>query len=98
MQIAQENQKSYNYAKDIMQNWLTKGIKTLDDVAAEQKQCQNRKVRYTRKQKKNEIKPYWDKETEQTEQTEQPATDSGEDILSEFRNLVDGFKTDTQEE
>lgn len=98
MQIAQENQKSYNYAKGIMQNWLTKGIKTLDDVAAEQKQFQNRKVPYNRTQKKDEIKPYWMKETQETEQSEQPSTDSSEDLLSEFRSLMDEFKTDSQEE
>ena len=98
MQIAQENQKSYNYAKGIMQNWLTKGIKTLDDVAAEQKQFQNRKVPYNRTQKKDEIKPYWTKETQETEQSEQPSTDSSEDLLSEFRSLMDEFKTDSQEE
>ena len=99
MQIAQENQKSYNYAKGIMQNWLTKGIKTLDDVEAEQRQFQKNKVPFSRKQKKDEIKPYWAKETEETEQTEQSAVDdSGEDILSEFRSLMDEFKTDSQEE
>ena len=95
MQIAQENSKNYNYAKGIMQNWLTKGIKTLEDVTAEQKQFQNRKVPYNRKQKKDEIKPYWAKETqdnEKNEQTEQPAVDNGEDLLSEFRSLIDGFK------
>ncbi|MGX7104104.1 phage replisome organizer N-terminal domain-containing protein [Globicatella sanguinis] len=92
MQIAQENQKSYNYAKGIMQNWLTKGIKTLDDVAAEQKAYQKNEVPYGRKQKKDEIKPYWAKETEEAEQTKQPATDNGEDLLSEFRSLMDGFK------
>ena len=101
MQIAQENQKSYNYAKGIMQNWLTKGIKTLDDVAAEQKQFQNRKVPFSRKQKKDEIKPYWAKETQETEQTEQAsqqkADDNGEDLLSEFRSLMDEFKEDQEE-
>lgn len=99
MQIAQENSKNYNYAKGIMQNWLTKGIKALDDVAAEQKQFQNRKVPYNRKQKKDEIKPYWAKDTqsnEQTEQTEQSSTDTGEELLSEFRSLMDEFKGDTQ--
>ncbi|MGX7105603.1 phage replisome organizer N-terminal domain-containing protein [Globicatella sanguinis] len=99
MQIAQENQKSYNYAKGIMQNWLTKGIKTLDDVAAEQKQFQNRKVPYNRKQKKDEIKPYWTKDTADTEQaSQQTVVDSGEDILSEFRSLIDEFKDDSKEE
>ena len=102
MQIAQENQKSYNYAKGIMQNWLTKGIKTLDDVAAEQKAYQKNKVPYGRKQKKDEIKPYWAKETEETEHTEQASQqtvdDSGEDILSEFRSLIDGFKDDSKGE
>lgn len=98
MQIAQENQKSYNYAKGIMQNWLTKGIKTLEDVEAEQRQFQKNKVPFSRKQKKDEIKPYWAKETEETEQTEQTEIDSGEDILSEFRSLIDEFKTDSQEE
>ena len=91
MQIAQENSKNYNYAKGIMQNWLTKGIKTLDDVAAEQKAYQKNKVPYGRKQKKDEIKPYWAKETQETEQNEQP-TDDGADLLSEFRSLMDGFK------
>lgn len=98
MQIAQENNKNYNYAKGIMQNWLTKGIKTLDDVAAEQKQFQNRKVPFSRKQKKDEIKPYWAKETQETEHNEQPTTDNGEELLSEFRSLMDEFKTDSQEE
>ncbi len=102
MQIAQENSKNYNYAKGIMQNWLTKGIKTLDDVEAEQRQFQKNKVPFSRKQKKDEIKPYWAKETEETEQTEQASQqtvdDSGEDLLSEFRSLMDGFKTDSQEE
>ena len=101
MQIAQENQKSYNYAKGIMQNWLTKGIKTLDDVEAEQRQFQKNKVPFSRKQKKDELKPYWAKETqdnEKNEQTEQPATDNGEDLLSEFRSLMDGSKDDSKEE
>lgn len=97
MQIAQENQKSYNYAKGIMQNWLTKGIKTLDDVAAEQKAYQKNKVPYGRKQKKDEIKPYWTKETEETEQTEQTEIDSGEDLLSEFRSLMDEFKEESDD-
>ena len=102
MQIAQENNKNYNYAKGIMQNWLTKGIKTLDDVEAEQRQFQKNKVPFSRKQKKDEIKPYWAKETEDNEQTEQASQqtvdDSGEDILSEFRSLIDGFKDDSKEE
>lgn len=100
MQIAQENQKSYNYAKGIMQNWLTKGIKTLDDVEAEQRQFQKNKVPFSRKQKKDEIKPYWAKETqdnEKNEQTEQPATDNGEDLLSEFRSLMDEFKEESDD-
>ena len=97
MQIAQENQKSYNYAKGIMQNWLTKGIKTLDDVEAEQKAYQKNKVPFSRKQKKDEIKPYWAKETEETEQTEQAAVDNGEDLLSEFRSLMDGFKEESDD-
>ena len=98
MQIAQENQKSYNYAKGIMQNWLTKGIKTLDDVVAEQKAYQKNKVPYGRKHKKDEIKPYWAKETEETEQTEQPVVDdSGDDLLSEFRSLMDEFKEESDD-
>lgn len=100
MQIAQENSKNYNYAKGIMQNWLTKGIKTLDDVEEEQRQFQKNKVPFSRKQKKDELKPYWAKETqdnEKNEQTEQPAVDNGEDLLSEFRSLMDGFKEESDD-
>lgn len=98
MQIAQENQKTYNYAKGIMQNWLTKGIKTLEDVEAEQRQFQKNKIPYGRKHKKDEIKPYWAKDTEDTEQASQKKVDdSGEDILSEFRSLIDEFKEGKEE-
>ncbi|WPC07987.1 DUF4373 domain-containing protein [Globicatella sp. PHS-GS-PNBC-21-1553] len=51
------------------------------------------------KSKKQEIQPYWAQENKEPEQVNQPSLDdSGEDLLSEFRSLIDGFKTDSQEE
>lgn len=68
MEIAIENQRNYAYAKGILRSWLTKQIKTLADVEAEQVQFQQQKQRQQyKKTHKNEVVPdYMTKQTDST--------------------------------
>lgn len=88
MKRAATDQKGYRYAEGIMRNWVKKGIKTLDDVKAEDVAFDNRKQqRFSNNRNKEEPLPEWAKDDYQVEKDEEVSDEELEVFQERIKSL-----------
>ncbi|KAB8126929.1 DnaD domain protein [Gracilibacillus oryzae] len=83
LEIALENQKPWKYAKSILKAWLTKNVKTINDVKALEVEFQKQQGRKFGKPLNDDITPEWYEKQKEERKLEQKQEKSQEEMQKE---------------